>query len=529
MKINIFYPLFLSLLIIVACSDDEPEVVDIDNPEVIEIDQPDIIEVIDMNIDLIDSISSELNPSGYAPLSALLNIETKEEVRVEISIIGRNGDASTVTKRFEQKGDLFELEVLGLYPDYENQLSVKLFNDADEIIQTHEMIVQTDPLISDLPEITIDVLSTSVTPEFNLVNYFGFDQNNKPQRAFMFDQFGDIRWYLDFSSHPELSELFYDNGMVRLKNGNLVFGDGTTDNVYETDLMGNIINTWSLKGNGFHHHVIEKPNGNLLVTINDSNKSTIEDVVVELDRETGEFSNMWDLNNSLDNTRRAWPTNPDVLDVDWFHNNAIEYSAVDDEIILSGRTQGIVKLNNQNEISYILAPHKEWNTSGNGVDLSQFLLTPLDKDGEIITDIDVLLGNANHPDFEWAWYQHSPILMPNGNIMLFDNGDNRNYTGSEVYSRAVEYEIDEENKTIRQVWTYGKERGRDTYSRIVSKVSYVSENNSVLFTPGASSPYGKVVEVDYSTKDVIFEASVVPPNSFFGINFHNVLRMPLYN
>ena len=93
---------------------------------------------------------------------------------------------------------------LGLYLDYENQLSVKLFNDADEIIQTHEMIVQTDPLISDLPEITIDVLSTSVTPEFNLVNYFGFDQNNKPQRAFMFDQFGDIRWYLDFSSHPEL-------------------------------------------------------------------------------------------------------------------------------------------------------------------------------------------------------------------------------------------------------------------------------------------------------------------------------------
>ncbi|MEM1260074.1 MAG: aryl-sulfate sulfotransferase, partial [Bacteroidota bacterium] len=240
------------------------------------------------------------------------------------------------------------------------------------------------------------------------------------------------------------------------------------------------------------------------------------------------FTNTWDLNGSLDNSRRAWPTDLADLEVDWFHANAVEYSAGDDEIIVSGRTQGIVKLNSQNEVSYILAPHRDWSTSGSGTELSQFLLIPLDVNDQPITDADVLDGTVNHPDFEWSWYQHSPILMPNGNLMVFDNGDNRNYTNFGPYSRAVEYEIDEANKTIKQIWQYGKERGEETYARIVSKVSYIPENNAVLFTSGSSvsggAAAGKVVEIDYDSKEVIFEATIIPPNSVVNISFHNVLR-----
>ena len=133
----------------------------------------------------------------------------------------------------------------------------------------------------------------------------------------------------------------------------------------------------------------------------------------------------------------------------------MEYSSDDNEIIVSGRTQGIVKLSAQNEVSYILAPHREWNTSGNGTELSQFLLTPLDANDEPITDTDVLDGSENHPDFELSWYQHSPILMPNGNLMVFDNGDNRNYTNFGPYSRAVEYRSEERRvgKECRSRWS----------------------------------------------------------------------------
>ncbi|WP_435624236.1 aryl-sulfate sulfotransferase [Flagellimonas sp.] len=507
--------LVIFMVLLNACSDDEAPVTT--NPG--------------LDSDVIRAIDVRLNPTGYAPLNAVIDLETTEAVSVEVTVVGREGSASDITRRFPGTATSFELEVFGLYPDHNNQLELTFFDGTGTVLENQTVNVQTDPLIADMPQITIDVPSNSSELEFNLVNYFGFNQNFRPQRPFIFDQFGDIRWYLNFSRHPELLDLFFDNGITQLRNGNFLFGNAATRSIYEIDLFGRIINSWSLQGNGFHHHVIEKPDGNLLVTINDATKATVEDVVIEIDRATGEFTNTWDLNNSLDNSRRGWPTDLADLNVDWFHANALEYSSEDDEIIISGRTQGVVKLNQQNEVSYILAPHREWNTSGNGIDLAQFLLTPLDANDQPITDLDVLDGTVNHPDFEWSWYQHSPILMPNGNLMIFDNGDNRNYINAGPYSRAVEYEIDEENRTIKQVWSYGKERGSETYARIVSKVSYLADKNAVLFTPGSSVsggvPAGKVVEVDYGTKSVLFEATINPPNTIFNISFHNVLRVSL--
>ncbi len=512
------YTIRLTILLFVflyACSDDE-------TPQ-----SPGAV----LDSDVVTSIEVQQNPSGYAPLTALIEIETTQTVAVEVSVMGREGNNATITRRFPGTSTTFELEIFGLYANYSNEVELTFFDSSGSELESQRINVITPPLIADMPQITIDVPSNSSELEFNLVNYFGFDQNFRPQRPFIFDQFGDIRWYLDFSSHPEFSDLFFDNGMTQLQNGNFLFGNAATRSIYEVDLFGRIIDSWSLQGNGFHHHVIEKTNGNLLVTINDASKSTVEDVIIEIDRNSGDFVNTWDLNNSLDNTRRAWPTDLADLNVDWFHANGLEYSAQDEEIIVSGRTQGIVKLNAQNEVSYILAPHREWNTSGEGTNLSQFLLTPLDSNDEPIADVDVLDGTINHPDFEWAWYQHSPTLMPNGNLMLFDNGDNRNYTNNGPYSRAVEYEINEADKTIKQIWSYGKERGAETYARIVSRVSYLADKNSVLFTPGSSVsgglPAGKVIEVDYATKSVLFEATINPPNSVFNISFHNVLRISL--
>ncbi|MBX3044371.1 MAG: aryl-sulfate sulfotransferase [Candidatus Kapabacteria bacterium] len=46
--------------------------------------------------------------------------------------------------------------------------------------------------------------------------------------------------------------------------------------------------------------------------------------------------------------------------------------------------------------------------------------------------------------------QHDIRILPNGNITLFDNGDQHD----PPYSRAVEYEIDDVNKTATLVWEY---------------------------------------------------------------------------
>ncbi|MEL6252214.1 MAG: aryl-sulfate sulfotransferase [Bacteroidota bacterium] len=484
------------------------------------------------------TISVNRNPSAVAPLTAMLSVTTQVDVSIHLRVIGKNGENSDVNNRFDEFGREFELPVLGLYADHENEVELTFFDGANQELGKEIVKISTNGLINDMPEVSVQTSNIgAMAPGFNLVNYFGFAENFNPQRALMFDAYGDIRWYLNYSGHPRLANLFYDNGMIRLQNGNLFFGDGSTGSVYEINMLGEIQNSWSLKGNGFHHMVLEKPNENFLVTVNDPNKFTVEDLIIELDRNSGNIVNRWDLTLSLDKDRRAWDTDLANTNVDWMHANGVAYSEIDDCIIVSGRTQGTVKLTASNEPVWIIAPHKGWETSGNGNDLKQYLLQPLDAMGQPILDSLVLNGEENHPDFEWAWYQHSPIILPNGNVMLFDNGDNRNYSangfsGPFSYSRAVEYKIDEENMTIQQVWSYGKGRRNETYSRIVSKVLYYENEDNVLFTPGAvafnGEQYGKVLEIDKQSGQVVFEAKVKAPIAPFNITFHNIYRYTMY-
>lgn len=501
----------LSLLLFATCSDDDD---------------------VSMQPFEVRDLSLTLNPTGYAPLSAVLELSTDVPVTLRVAVSGQNGPESDAAAIYLNAATDWEIPVLGLYADHDNLVTVTI--SAAGVSETRELTVRTAPLSADMPAVRIDRSSTIPGANYYLVNYFGFAEEAssfRPQRPFIFDRFGAIRWYLDYSGHPTLGQLFYDNGLTRLRNGNLIMGDGTTDALYEIDRLGNILNQWDLSGFGFHHHVIELPNDNFLVTVNDPDLPTVEDVIIEIDRNGGGVVRVWDLNEVLDNRRRAWPTDLANLNVDWFHANGVEYDPAGDGIIVSGRTQGVVKLSTDNDLQWILAPHRDWALTG-GPALDTFLLQPLDAMGNPITDPAVLNGTQDHPDFAWSWYQHSPVLLPNGNLLLFDNGDNRNYTSRGPYSRAVEYEIDADDRTIRQVWSYGAENGAATYARIVSKVSYYPTDGHVLFTPGSAfeggEGVGKVVEVAHPGNEVNFEATVLPPQAPFNITFHNVIRVGLY-
>ena len=482
--------------------------------------------------DFITDLSVTPNPSGYAPLTAEISLATSRPVQVELVVAGRDG-AEDLRHRFPGVSQQSRLPVLGLYPNVGNVVALRFFDAGGSALGEVTRTISTPPLLADLPQVTIDAATPgAMAPGMNLVSYFGHNGQLTPQRPFIFDATGTIRWYLDFSSHPNLRNLFYDDGVERLANGDLYFGDGSTGRIIEMDMLGRMVRAWTMPGYGFHHEVLEKPNGNFLVTVNKEGAATVEDYVIEIDRATGAIVREWDLNQALDNARRAWPTSFADQNVDWFHANGIAYDPRDDAIIVSGRTQGTVKLTNDNQVVWILAPHRGWGTAGDGTDLTTRLLEPLDGDGLPITDPAVLDGTTNHPDFEWAWYQHAPELMPDGTLLVFDNGDNRNYADQPLYSRAVAFRVDPIAMTVQQTWQYGKERGGETFSRIVSDVDHLAGDDHLLFMPGAVSyagvDYGKVVELDHATRTIVFEATITPPTSAWGITFHRVERLSLY-
>lgn len=88
----------------------------------------------------------------------------------------------------------------------------------------------------------------------------------------------------------------------------------------------------------------------------------------------------------------------------------------------------------------------------------------------------------------WSWGKgvlenpHHPSLLPNGNILVFDNGTRR------AWSRVVE--VDPRLGEI--VWEYRATPGRDFYSRTRGAAQALS-NRNVLIT---ESDRGRVIEVD---------------------------------
>lgn len=504
------------------------------------------IKKLSVAIDLvIPADSLKLNPSGYAPLSALVNFSSTVTGKTVIIVKGKNGAASDIEHVFNDDGLSHSIPVIGLYADFANTVNIRLIDQGGDTVAKTSISIQTGHLPANLPTLIVpNVLpSGSLEKGINLVSNFSagtplIRTEGAPQIPLMVDNYGDIRWLLDYTTHPDLNSLFYDNGIKRFRDGNLYFGDWWSNKIYEVDLLGNIINTWDLNGTDFtfHHDFIEKPDGNFIVSatkkgsLHKDGSPTVEDYIIEVDRQTHSIKTVWDLKESLDQDRTALE-DAFYSYSDWIHVNSILYDSTDNTIIVSGRNQGVAKLTFDNQVKWIMSPHKGWGLNGRGEDLNQFLLTPLDAAGNKITDTAVLNGYVNHPDFEWNWFQHSPIGMPNGDLMLFDNGAVRNYDPSAArYSRAVEYKIDPVNMTIQQKWQYGKERGLETYSLVVSSVQYLPNTNHILFCPGfqvvnKNGQGGKIVEIDYATKQVVSELSFSAENLW---GFHRAYRISAY-
>ena len=488
-----------------------------------------------------------VNANGFTPLSAQLNFNSIKGGRTFIKVHGRHGALSDVIHLFSDTGVSHSIPVIGMYADTTNTVDVRVIDaNGDTLAQSTATIV-TQALPSNMPvSITADKVDEAKTGTgmYLVSNFSTYGASGKPYIPYIVDVYGDIRWVLDYSGSTELSNMYYEDGIARLRNGNFYFGNSINHTIYEVDVLGNILNRWTMPGYLFHHEVHEEANGNFILTASKEGStftnghSTVEDYVIEIDRNTKQISTVWDLKESLNEYRTVMGDGS--ASGDWFHGNAVTDDSTDNTIIVSGRSQCVVKLDKSNNVKWILAPHKDWGVNRRGDSLNKYLLTPLDGAGKAITDSDIVNGYTSGADFEWNYYQHSAIKIPNGDLLLFDNGTNRALDAADgnavfngapgKYSRAVEFKINEANMTVQQVWQYGKERDVACYSSIVSSVQYLPGSNHVVFSPGAfvqnaNGKGGKIVEIDYNTREVTNEISVTTTNMF---GFHRAKKINVY-
>ena len=229
-----------------------------------------------------------------------------------------------------------------------------------------------------------------------------------------------------------------------------------------------------------YHDMIILPNGGYILQAYDSisvdmsqiiNGGNENALIITLILQEFDFNNNlifeWD---AFDHLNIANYTNLDLTQsfITWTHGNSIEIDN-DSNIILSNRKSSeVIKIDRitGSVIWYLGGPNNQFT----------FLNDPLN-------------GFSK---------QHDVRRLSNGNIMVFDNGNEHN----PQLSRAVEYSLNEVNMTAELIWNYSHPLG------LVGSAMGSAQrlpNNNTLINWGTLNNYGAIItEVDYE-KNIVLE------------------------
>lgn len=441
-----------------------------------------------------------VNPYEISPLTALVIFETKDLTSVTVTIPGKDSN-TTFTNTFKPA----KVHILPIYGLYAGKNNVTL--EVNGIKKT--ITIETEALPENIAKASVTTIDRN-----ELLNDLYFVSPSSTGYVAGYDVNGDVRWYLTENFVWDISRL--DNGHLLLSSNRLINQPYYTTGLMEMDLLGKVYFEYVLPG-GYHHDFYEMKDGNLIIASNKFEDQTVEDYIVEIDRLTGKVVKEWDLKDVLPTDQGR---NSNSTDYDWFHNNSVWYDAKTNSITLSGRHQdAVVNIDyNTGELNWILGSSDGW-----GEEYKKYFFKPVG-------------------DVEWQWNQHAAMILPNGNVFVFDNGNNRTKTtegalsANDNYSRGVIYNINTNDMTVRQVWQYGKERGASYYSPYISDVDYISNNHYLIHSGGNATFKGNYLNTpaglgnadtlnSYTTEvlndRVIFEMKI-------NTHLYRAEKMPLY-
>ena len=266
-------------------------------------------------------------------------------------------------------------------------------------------------------------------------------------------------------------------------DGRLTYFDPTFKGFYALDSTYTVVDSFQC-GNGLttdFHDLLVRPNGHALLMSYDTrimdlspydpkglpNAEVVGLVIQEIDRAKNvvfEWKS-WDHFDVTDATGISLGARR----VDYVHGNSLDLDR-DGNILLSSRS-----LNEVTKISRAT--------------------------GEVIWRLG---GKRNQFRFQGGatefYRQHSARAVGDGHLLLYDNGNFR----SPPYSRAVEYEIDEAQMTVKQVWEY--RHPASVFGAFSGSVQRLPNGNTLI---GWGSTTPTLTEVD-SRGDLVYELTFDP-------------------
>jgi hypothetical protein len=300
---------------------------------------------------------------------------------------------------------------------YESALSQPLLVESDQRVGEHEVLLTrllpgtpyhytvragggtwSDSLVSGPlpPDVEAILIEGSTGLDDALILY----EVNEPQGfagALIADHLGRVVWY--FRTSGALT------GSTVRGNGNFVFVD-LQEGLVEVTPEGEVVERLpQAPERRIHHDVLETADGTLLFLATDAREVggvTIVGEAIWAWRPGGDAEMKW---SAFDHLSPSLDWGPRSRTTDWLHANSLS---------LGPRGNHVVSLNFLNQIISVAPDFSavEWRLGG--------------VNATITADADAAFSG-----------QHTAVELPNGHVLMFDNGFER----SEPYSRALELRI----------------------------------------------------------------------------------------
>jgi arylsulfate sulfotransferase len=426
-------------------------------------------------------------PSEAAPLVRRLRTEANVPVTVNAEWASDDHSASAT---FAAGPEVQEHLLLGMRPGRTYTLTVSATSQGGEVA-TEGDVFTTVAVGAHFPQAEVIAGSGDRQPGDTLLPMHSFINNTEPNDlAAVFDESGQLIYWL------EPGDFVYD---VEVVDGGLLalVGEGLS-RLIRYDWSGEIVGSWSNAAESgaetlvptqetavFHHDmgasrfvddqylgvgrraetVAQYPTSytdpNLVAPA-----EVAVDTVLEFDA-AGTLLSEVSLDeilpiahigyDSLSTTIEGW--------ADWAHANAIIEDADGNWIISLRHLDVIVKLDRDtDQVMWMLGNHENWP-----VEFQAKLLEPV---GEV----------------QWQYHQHGPELAPPGpngevEIVVFDNANYgaSPYTGempnAKPFSRVVQFEVDEQAMTVRELWSFDSPQGGRLYSEAVGNADHLANGN----------------------------------------------------
>jgi hypothetical protein len=405
----------------------------------------------------LDSVDIRANPNNVLSAIVTAQVTNAAKVRVEYSAESANDIGSTPD--FEVKGNTFEAPVLGLMPQTDYTMQVVATGQDGATVQSDPVSFHTGSLPGDVPSF-VAVQSGDVQPGYTMIGLVG---TGSP--AVIVDQTGRVVWYRensraisDFQKQPD------GTYTVAVNNGDLSMYGYFIAQYHQCDNLGNLLRTWSASGGWLtdNHEIRLLSNGDALIlafkqqtmdltSIGGSANANVIGNILQRVGPSGTVQFQWDAFDHLPVAGIASPINVHGSYVDWMHANAIDVSSDGNYLVSVRHLDQVIKIDSNT--GAVL-----WKLGGLGSDF-QFV------------------GDS----FNRFSMQHGVRELPNGNILMFDNGDEH----APSQSRAVEYQLDVTNHIATLVWEY-----RAPLPLYAAAMGYAQrlENGNTLIAYGVAQP-----------------------------------------